>query len=1087
MISLPAIIFGPVRYPIGYVNCVLRPPEEAEVLSESEFARKGGGPDRLLELSNGEKVIVASRKKLSLPGGVDGALTEESDGTYRWIAHRLLTAYAERVGEVGLAQCSADTAASWNGLFSFKAEITDHEGKIKEGSEGLRPPQLGALHAVGAHWSISKQPATVVMPTGTGKTETMLSTLAAFCASPMLVIVPSEALRNQTMRKFLTFGLLRKLKVLNAAAKNPVVGYVTKRPKSASDLAIFGDCNVILATMSAVGDGKALQFASAISGMVRVLVVDEAHHLGAPGWGKFREAFDGVPVLQFTATPFRRDGRIVDGSVIYSYPLRKAQEDGYFRPIDFCPIYEIDESNADRSIAEAAVEKLRQDLRNGFDHLLMARCVSIERATAIHAIYAEIARDMAPLMVHSEARDAFADLERLRSGQSRIVVCVNMLGEGFDLPQLKIAAIHDLHKSLAILLQFAGRFTRSSGERIGRATVIANIADMNVSSALERLYSEDADWNVLLSEMSSNAAKEHSRLIGFMKKSQRLGETGDGDDNSISHFLLHPPLSTLAYECADFSPKRFHTALPKALSVRAAWLSESDNTLFFVTRSEPSVRWSRSKSLLDRKWDLFVIHFDGMQKLMYVSSTDHSTPHEKLAQAMGATRMLSGDVIFRALGKINRLLFQSIGVKKHGRRNLRYAMYTGADVAEALSMTERAGSVKSNLSGNGWEDGRRVSIGCSYKGRVWTVEQGTILELTDWCEKVGQKLRDTSIDPDKIIEHVLIPEELTAFPDKLVLSVEWPVEMLGQSESRITFLKAGAEYPMCLTELRFVEFDAKQGVLRFDLVDSVEAAITSLSLTLDETDGFRVVSSQDVTIRNGKLESELGSYLSDYPPLVRFVDLTEVDGNLYVAPKHVQKHLVPPQSFESWDWAGVDRTKESYWKDEAERIDSVQWRAAREFIAKGYSFVFDDDSAGEAADLVCINEEDDHIRLALVHCKFSGGADAGQRVKDVVEVCSQATRSAKWKWKFVDLCKHILSRNERLAKDRPSRCLNGSITQLNKFVRACRLKEVRVEVYIVQPGLSQKSHTDEQAAVLGAAASYLKETIGVDLRIVCDE
>ncbi|MGL5734070.1 MAG: DEAD/DEAH box helicase family protein, partial [Beijerinckiaceae bacterium] len=40
---------------------------------------------------------------------------------------------------------------------------------------GLRPPQMGAIHAVKAHWVVSDKPATVVMPTGTGKTETMLA------------------------------------------------------------------------------------------------------------------------------------------------------------------------------------------------------------------------------------------------------------------------------------------------------------------------------------------------------------------------------------------------------------------------------------------------------------------------------------------------------------------------------------------------------------------------------------------------------------------------------------------------------------------------------------------------------------------------------------------------------------------------------------------------------------------------------------------------------------------------------------------------------------------------------------------------
>jgi hypothetical protein len=36
------------------------------------------------------------------------------------------------------------------------------------------------------------------------------------------------------------------------------------------------------------------------------------------------------------------------------------------------------------------------------------------------------------------------------------VVCVDMLGEGFDLPELKIAAFHDIRKSLAVTCNLKG-------------------------------------------------------------------------------------------------------------------------------------------------------------------------------------------------------------------------------------------------------------------------------------------------------------------------------------------------------------------------------------------------------------------------------------------------------------------------------------------------------------------------------------------------------------------------------------------------------------------------------------------------------
>lgn len=1085
-LQLPSIEFGPFRYSIGYSNCVLRAAEIVKVVGEGKMEITPRRSELVLELSNGERVLLSSHKETKIPDVLDGILRPLSNGKYQWFRHRITDAFEERIKAEGMAEVSRAIAAEWIGKYRFRSERPNERGEVEAGSEGLRPPQLGALHAIGAHWSLSSQPATVVMPTGTGKTETILSALAAFDCSPLLVVVPSDALREQTAKKFYTFGLLRQLGVLAEGTPNPVVGFVTKRPKSHDDLSIFSDCNVVIATMAALGDGKHLDIASAIASRVKVLVVDEAHHIGAPGWAKFREAFTKQGVLQLTATPFRRDGRLVDGAVIYNYPLRKAQEDGYFKPIDFEPIYEIDDRASDRAIAVAALAKLRTDLGNGLNHLLMARCEKIERARAVFSIYEELAPELSPLLVHSEMKNASQELLKLRDGSSRIVVCVNMLGEGFDLPELKIAAVHDLHKSLAVLLQFAGRFTRSAGDRIGRATVIANIADPRVSDALERLYSEDADWNLILSELSSKAAKEHSRLVGFLSASRRIIEQGAKDEISISQQLLCPPLSTMAYECAEFTPKNFHLGLPKQFSVRAAWFNEERKTLFFVTRTEPTLRWTRSKSLLDRQWDLFVIHFDEARKLIYLSASDHATPFGKLSESVGATRLVAGDVIFRALGRINRLLFQSIGVKKHGRRNLRYAMYTGADVAEALSVSERAGSVKSNLSGGGWEEGKRVSIGCSYKGRIWTVEQGSILALTDWCEKVGGKLRDETIDTSKIIENVLIPQEIESLPDKPILSVEWPVEILGQPENRVTFSRSGVDFPLYLTDLRIAGVDAVAKKIRFALVDTEETEIASLALALDQTAGFRIESSSGVKIKVGKIEAPLEDYLSDYPPLVRFVDLTELDGNMLIAPKSVQQYSIQDDCFVVWDWIGVDRKKESLWKNGVERLDSIQWHTAQKFISEGFSFVFDDDAAGEAADLVCIHEEEDHIKLVLVHCKFAGGTDAGERIKDVVEVCSQAIRSAKWKWKFQDLCRHLVLRQERLCKNRPSRCLSGKVADLNRFLKASRLKEVRAEILVVQPGLSKTNRTDDQSMVLAAAVSYLKETIGVDLRIICD-
>lgn len=1089
-LKVPPLEFYSSASNVGRIFHVLDEGGLKAVVSEEQVSISARLKEKAYILADGSKVIVTSRKKIKRPADVDGVLHVHEDGKLKWLSHRLLEQFDQEVSTKRLAGVAKEIVENWKGKFNFAAETKDGDGNVI--SRGLRPPQIGGLHAIGAHWSLYTQQATVVMPTGTGKTETMLATLVNYSPGMILIVVPSKVLRDQTAKKFATLGLLRSLGNLSKDARNPLVGIVSSRPKSEADLAILENCNVVITTMSAISGGSAEPLSNLIAERVGTLIVDEAHHIPAISWSEFREKFSNSSrILQFTATPYRRDGKLVDGKVIYDYPLHKAQQDGYFKKISFEPVYEVDQDNADRAVATAAVARLKKDIADGYDHLMMARCSSIERAGLLLPIYKEIASDFEPVIIHSEADDAEVSLEDLKSRKSRIAICVNMLGEGFDLPQLKIAAVHDTHKSLAVLLQFTGRFTRSVCEHIGDATIIANIADQEFSSALERLYSEDADWNYLLSEYSSEASKAHTALIEFLNSSERLDKSDGEEAVEISHHLLRPTMSTLTYNASNFYPKKFIEAIPKAVKVQRVWLHEASNTLYFVTRVESSIKWTRSREIRDRQWDLYVLHYDAEHHLLFISSSDHSSMHEKLATAVGATSLISGDTIFRSLGNINRLMFQNVGVRKHGRRNLSFAMYTGSDVAEALSISERAGSVKSNLSGSGWENGMFVTVGCSYKGRVWSREQGTIPEFVNWCEKVGKKLQDTLIDTAQIIANVLIPEEVNIFPDKKVIGLDWPLEILKQAEERVILKRGEVELPISIFEIEPVSVNVGNNTIKFQIRSLAEEDIWGIfEMKVGGVEGFKVTlcSTTPIDIHIGNMGNALETYFSNYPPLVRFVDLSELDGNLLIKPQSTQDFVFPDECFETWDWTGVDITKESIWKNGGQREDSIEWKTAQHFINGGFDVVFDDDSAGEAADLVCFKEEEDHIRLALIHCKFTRGSTAGERVEDVVEVCSQAIRSAKWKWKFKDLCRHVTDREKRLTQSqsgRTTRFQKGQPGDLNKFAKASRFKEIRPEIIIVQPGISQASYTSEQKAILAAAHSYLKETIGVDLEVIC--
>ena len=91
-------------------------------------------------------------------------------------------------------------------------------------------------------------------------------------------------------------------------------------------------------------------------------------------------------------------------------------------------------------------------------------------------------------------------VQKLRDRKLDGIICVDMLGEGFDLPYLKIAAIHSPHKSLAITLQFIGRFARSNAKDIGNATFIACPAEIQIEG--EKLYEEGKVWQEIIPNLA---------------------------------------------------------------------------------------------------------------------------------------------------------------------------------------------------------------------------------------------------------------------------------------------------------------------------------------------------------------------------------------------------------------------------------------------------------------------------------------------------------------------------------------------------------------------------------------------------------
>jgi len=986
-------------------------------------------------------------------------------------ADESVTSSAERVQRV---------VASWRDSFAIREARPAEKGTPSR--PGFRKPQVGAIHAVLAHATRSTSPATVVMPTGTGKTETMLALEVAQSVERLLVIVPNDALRDQIGRKFLTLGLLKAQECLSQDALLPVVLKLAHRPRSAAEVdALFGHANVVVTTIQVAGQAPA-DVQERMAQWAMRLFIDEAHHIGAKTWADFRSLFieHNVPMVQFTATPFREDGRRVDGDFVYTYPLKKAQAENYFKPIRFEAVFGLDQMEADDAILEKVGEVLAADLEAGLNHLVMVRCRSIVRAKALHGLYAARYPEYKPLLIHSEQkatvrRDNLAALARF---ESRIMVCVDMLGEGFDLPELKIAAIHDPHKSIAVTIQFVGRFTRPDA-RLGDATVIANTGLDDIDRALAKLYAEDADWNALVEALSSASIGRQVRRSEMLK-----GFVGTLDDIPLQ--TIDPKMNAFVYstKCTDWEPLRAEDLYDHGTYLGMK-LNQQKRVAVFVTREETQARWTAANHAIDVVWNLHLLHWDEAQSLLFINSSAKG-PFDKLATTIcgETTRRIQGDNVFRAMHNFKRLILRNLGLTHHQGRGVRYSMFMGVDVAEGLDSAKSQARITNNAFGAGFVDGAPATLGCSAKGKFWSFAPvRDFTDWVDWCQGIGRAVSDIGISTDNVFRGAMRPRSIFERPAVPPVAIHWPESMILQFEERVQigFNDELVAFTECDIEL--VNHD-RNGPLLFRVKSDAQAGVFEIVFA---DNGARYLQREGprATVQVGGVAKALTESFGEDSPQIDFGDGSLlIYSHLYSPPDGKVVPPYDPSKIESWDWSKVNIRRETQGLDK--NPESIQ-RHVIEHLQQDVELdvIFDDDGAGEIADVVTFRIMEDVVAVTLWHCKYSKSDEPGARVNDLYEVCGQAQKSARWRDRPNRMLAHMLKR-EKLRSDRRqvSRFEHGTAAQIRKLKARWQEYRYDFDVRIVQPGLSAAGINEEGLHLLAGAETYLLETRAMPLRII---
>ncbi|MBC53312.1 MAG: helicase [Gammaproteobacteria bacterium] len=974
-------------------------------------------------------------------------------------------------------------------ITSWKDAFYLREGRPAENDQpdvrGLRRPQIGALHAALAHATRSDAPATIVMPTGTGKTETMLALNILQRFECLLVVVPTDALREQIANKFETLGVLRQQDCLAPSAAFPLVMRLSHIPKTPTEVdEVFNSANVVVTTMQIAGRAEA-QVQERMAQCASALFIDEAHHIGAPTWARFRSLFvdrdPPLPILQFTATPFREDGRRVDGEFIYTYPLKKAQDEGYFKPIRFEAIFGLDQADADQAIAEKLGEILQTDLDAGLNHLAMARCSTIERAKELYQLYKQLFPQFQPVIVHSQqsTRERIANLMALRRFDSRIIVCVDMLGEGFDLPELKIAGLHNPHKSIAVTIQFVGRFTRQD-PTLGDATVIANTGIDDIDRSLSKLYAEDADWNTLVGALSTARIERQVRRAemfqGFV-----------GDLNDIPLQTLEPKMNSIVYRtsCDIWEPLHAEDLYDSGVYLGMK-INQHRRVAVFVTRSEEQAGWTTAQHATNVIWDLYMMHWDQTTGLLYISSSSKG-PYDKLAKTVcGETALrVEGEDVFRALHGFKRLILRNIGLTHHQGRGVRYSMYMGVDVADGLDSAKSQSRIKNNLFATGFLDGMPATRGCSVKGKFWSISP--VRDLTDWvewCQDIGRSVNDPGITTDGVFKSAMRPRQISERPAVPPVAIHWPESLLIQIEDRVEISFGDQSVVLTECDIELISHD-RAGPLRFAVRSDTHTAEFEIVFS-DGGAKYPQCTGPETTIKIGGKTKTLSESFGEDSPQIDFGDGSLlIYSHLYALPDGETVEPYPAERIAVWDWSTTNIRAESQGPEK--RADSVQRHVIETLLTDDdvHDLVFDDDGAGEIADVVALRVTEGLIQVTLYHCKYSSSDIPGSRVKDLYEVCGQAQKSARWRDRPNRMFIHMLKREKlRLDKGPSSRFERGTAAFLQKLKASWQDYRFEFDVRIVQPGLSRASMTEEGLHLLAGVETYLLETRAIKLRVI---
>ncbi|HEU5151129.1 MAG TPA: DEAD/DEAH box helicase family protein [Iamia sp.] len=1000
-----------------------------------------------------------------------------------------------------------------------------------------RAPQRGAIGALMAHWSLgSGEPALISLPTGTGKTGVALAAPFVTEVAPrrVLVLVPSTALREQTVHQFHSMRLLREIGAIYPWYEPSRVN-VAEVTNTSTDWTGIEDADVVVAIPQSVSPASASDVSVPPADMFDVVIVDEAHHMPATTWKAVVDHLACPQTVFLTATPFRRDKKPVPGARAYHYPLHQAIDDGAYKPIR--PVilarpepYDI---GARDDVISGRVSALLAEPQHASSALLV-RAKNVKRAEELAARYQALGISIEVLTSRLSEAKQTSIVRRLISGETRAVAVVGMLGEGFDLPRLRIVAYHDKHKSMPATVQLIGRLARVSDE-FPQESVLVTVDDSDVHpeliGAVRELYSEDADWATIIPGLIDAEVAESAANTTFIESlAEREGEIRLSD--------LHPMPGPIVYEVdhPNWRPYEPVGDVPDQLAVGARFAAATVLTsatapdgsfLAFVTRRRTVPPWSADLTLENVDYNLTLVSFrpaprTDLPSLLFIDTQDgavHRALLDSVLRPPEGTRPVSSERLDGYMQSLPRISVSSIGMRNilAGTRGTSYKTRAGSSTDIDLLTSETTQTALGHLMMQVMVEGSSTTVGAAFeKGKIWERRYKPFVNYAGWITESATLLwfPRTGSTGAALLPQISRGRRLEAWPESVPLAVEPnPATVRGGFQ-----LFDGESFVGALEDLDLHAGLDPTGALNLPahtadtmpmvavIHDRAQNSSTVCWTGTLSPAGAVTPAGHDLIVHRGyTVLGSFSEFLEEYPPLIYFLNGQATQGHELFDVQGGSSQAYDPRILlaHDWDGAGVDLSAETRVRALAhgrgisiheglEGYLRAQPKAAR------HRWIICNDGSGEIADYLVIEwTRGEPVRLSLWHAKAAGGAP-GLRIDDFQVVIAQALRSRAW-FNDPQLWTEL---RERLMGRRPPRAtLVAGSDHAARLLMLLGERDpsgrrpgrtwlhtpplVHGEIAIVQPGLSRDalrrapSHPGTTASSIHQLFGLLADTVAV--------